>query len=216
MKVVDQHFKAAIAGARANITVNGYIITSQPSDEYGNLVFSSEYLPKQDNFNASFFINDVRFYQKEFMFTVYYNTTRVVELAAYMAIRLNATTNSSSITGYNFSLYYLNSTMVGSRQTDMYGSAVMFVERVYVFNGMANNYQVRGQYDYSNMYKNITTMITIPTNQYTYEQNFSVEQGQSNETVYQVMMYDNNLMPASGVYVHIYTNRSTNYAYSDY
>jgi len=136
MKVVDQHFKAAIAGARANITVNGYIITSQPSDEYGNLVFSSEYLPKQDNFNASFFMNDVRFYQKEFMFTVYYNTTRVVELTAYMAIRLNATTNSSSITGYNFSLYYLNSTMVGSRQTDMYGSAVMFVERVYVFNGM--------------------------------------------------------------------------------
>jgi len=57
----------------------------------------------------------------------------------------------------------------------MYGSAVMFIERLYVFNGMANNYQVRGQYDYSNMYKNITTMITIPTNQYTYEQNFSVE-----------------------------------------
>lgn len=140
MQLVDSKFRAPISGARANITVNGNIITSQPSDEYGNLVFSSQYLPKQEYFNASFFINDVRFYQKEFNFTVFYNTTRVVDLTAYMAIRLNATTNMSAISGYRFSLFYLNQTNVSSRLTDYTGSAVLFVESVYVFNGMNNNY----------------------------------------------------------------------------
>lgn len=93
---------------------------------------------------------------------------------------------------------------------------MLFVERVYVFNGMNNNYQVRGSYDYTSVYKNISTMINIPSNQYTYEQNFSVEQGSTNDIILQVYMTDNFNMPASNVYVNVYTNRTMFSAYSDY
>lgn len=145
-----------------------------------------------------------------------YNQSTFVELTAYMAIRLNASATNSTVSGYKFELYYLNQTNVSSGVTDWTGSAVLYVERVYVFNGMNNTYQVRGSFNYGSMYQNITSMVSIPSNQYTYEQTFNVDQAVLNETVLQVYMTDNFGMPASSVYVNINTNRTMFSAYSDY